>query len=575
MKFSVGTKIGFGFGLVLLILLVIGVVSYQSINRLLASNTWVEHTHEVIETLKDIHSALQDASVGQRGFIITGEEDYLEPYRSATSRLDSMMKQARKLTGDNPDQQKRFDTFESMVAEILTHYKERIDLRRSKGLEPAIEKFKADNPKLLMDNARKTIAEMEGAEAELLKERAKESESDAQTADSVIIFGTLLAFALVAVVGFLLAHNIAAPLKELASVAERMAAGNLSVTIPTKQRNDEVGVLLNAFSRMTRYLREMSGAAARIAAGDLTVKVQPQSEKDELGNTFVEMVKNVRQTNQEILTGVNVLATAVAEILTSTSSVAAATTETSAAVGQTATTVEEVKQTAQMVNQKAKYVSDTAQKTAQVSQTGKKSVDELIESLSRVQSQMEQIAESIVRLSEQSQAIGEINAAVNDLAEQSNLLAVNAAIEAAKAGEHGKGFAVVAQEVRILAEQSKQATGQVRAILTDIQKATSAAVLATEQGSKSVEQVVQQSAQAGESIRLLAVSITEAAQAATQIAASGQQQLVGMDQITQAMENIRQGSMQNASSTKQAETSAINLNELGQKLKLIVETYKV
>jgi methyl-accepting chemotaxis protein len=188
---------------------------------------------------------------------------------------------------------------------------------------------------------------------------------------------------------------------------------------------------------------------------------------------------------------------------------------------------------------------------------------------------MESIAESIVRLSEQGQAIGEIIATVNDVADQSNLLAVNAAIEAAKAGEHGKGFAVVAQEVRNLAEQSKQATAQVRTILTDIQKATSTAVMATEQGTKAVDAGVKQSTEAGESIRVLAHSIAEAAQAATQIVVSSQQQLVGMDQVALAMENIKQASVQNVAGTKQAETAAQSLNELGQKLKQLVAAYRL
>src|SRR5207302_9134131 len=121
-----------------------------------------------------------------------------------------------------------------------------------------------------------------------------------------------------------------------------------------------------------------------------------------------------------------------------------------------------------------------------------------------IQSQMESIAESIVRLSEQSQSIGEIISTVNDLAEQSNLLAVNAAIEAAKAGEQGKGFTVVAHEVKSLAEQSKQATSQVRAILSDIQRATNGAAMAVEQGAKAVEEGVRQSAEAGRSIAQLA-----------------------------------------------------------------------
>lgn len=260
------------------------------------------------------------------------------------------------------------------------------------------------------------------------------------------------------------------------------------------------------------------------------------------------------------------LSASAAEILATTSQVASGAAETATAVSETTATVEEVKQTAQVASQKAKYVSESAQRVTQVSAAGRKSVDDTISGMQRIRDQMQSIAESIVRLNEQSQAIGEIISTVSDLAEQSNLLAVNAAIEAARAGEQGKGFAVVAQEVRSLAEQSKQGTAQVRGILGEIQKATSAAVLATEQGSKAVETGVQRSAEAGESIRQLADSVTEAAQAAIQIAASSQQQMIGMDQVAIAMENIKQASAQNVSGTKQAETAAQGLHELGSRL---------
>src|SRR3989338_6725146 len=273
-----------------------------------------------------------------------------------------------------------------------------------------------------------------------------------------------------------------------------------------------------------------------------------------------------RTITRQLRESVTQLSTSSAEILATTTQVASGAAETATAVSETTATVEEVKQTAQVASQKARNVSDSAQKAAQVSQSGRKAAEETAQGMGRIQEQMESIAESIVRLSEQSQAIGEIIATVNDLAEQSNLLAVNAAIEANKAGEQGKGFAVVAQEVKSLAEQSKQATAQVRTILGDIQKATSTAVLATEQGNKAVEAGVKQTTETGESIRLLADSITEAAQAATQIAASSQQQMVGMDQVALAMENIKQASVQNVSGTKQAEVAAQNLHELGQKL---------
>jgi PAS domain S-box-containing protein len=263
------------------------------------------------------------------------------------------------------------------------------------------------------------------------------------------------------------------------------------------------------------------------------------------------------------------------EILTLTMELAAVSARTAESVNETTSTVEEVKQTTQLSSQKSLSVSERAQTAVSIAQQGNSAVIRTVEGINHIRELMESVAESIVKLSEQTQAIGEIITAVSDLAQQSNLLAVNAAIEASKAGEHGKGFAVVAREIKSLADQSKQATLQVRAILGEIQKATSASVMAAEQVSKAVDGGVKQAADSGESIRKLAESIAESAQAATQIAASSQQQFIGMDQIALAMENIKQATQQNVSGTKQAEQAAHNLNELGQKLKEMVGKYKL
>ncbi|HUX50505.1 MAG TPA: methyl-accepting chemotaxis protein, partial [Spirochaetia bacterium] len=176
---------------------------------------------------------------------------------------------------------------------------------------------------------------------------------------------------------------------------------------------------------------------------------------------------------------------------------------------------------------------------------------------------------------ERSQAIGEIISVVGDLAEQSNVLAVNASIEAAKAGDQGKGFAVVAREIKSLADQSRRATSQVRTILGDIQKATSMAVMAAEQGSKAVDAGVTQSAEVTVAIRVLGESIDEASQASAQISVSSQEQLVGMDQIAIAMESIRDASTQNIASTKQAENAAQQLHDLGRRLKGLIAQFQV
>lgn len=575
MKWTVGVKIGSTFALAWLLLLLIGFFSYRNTVQLIETAGLVSHTNQVRFELADLLSHVQDAETGQRGYVMTGQERYLEPYTAGVGQTKGSLQRVRQLTADNPNQQRRLDAIEQLIGQKFDELNETIELRRNKGLDAALKVVLTDRGKTVMDQIRKVSSDMDKEESDLQGVRDTRAKATAENTKLTILLGTLGAFVALLICAVLLTRDIARPLGEVSAVARRIASGDLSVHLPANERRDEVGELTRSFARMVESLTGMAETAKKISAGDLTVAVRPQSEGDVLGSAFSVMVANLREVNLGIRESVSVLTTSASQILAATTEVAAGAAETASAVGQTTATVEEVKQTAQLSSDKARFVSETAQKTVRVSHVGKKSVEETMAAMNRISEQMDLVAEGIIRLSEQGQAIGEIMATVNDLAEQSNLLAVNAAIEAAKAGDQGKGFAVVAQEVKSLAHQSKQATAQVRTILGDFQKATNNAVMATEQGSKAVEAGMKQSVEAGESIRMLTDSISEATQAATQIAASNQQQQVGMNQVAQAMESIKLASVQNVASTKQGEAAALNLNELAQRMKLLVAQYKV
>lgn len=559
------SKLFCGFGLIIVLTAIAIGTSYRAVVEL-------QQRFNIAQALGELDSNFNEQRVVVLTMLTAIDASALgslqQELRGISKQNDDSTQNLRELTQADPALSARIEEFSS----LRTSYKQTRDERTV----PLILERKTEEARSLIVGIQQELyIKLRDLSRKLSGVAQQEAARTIRQSMWILVLSALVSLLLSLGIVLFLSRIIANPLNEISKSAEQMARGDLSVSIVANGRRDEVGVLAQTFSRMTQSLQEMAGFARQIAASDLRVQVKPQSERDVLGNAFATMVENLRRMISELLEGVNVLASSASEILASTTQVASGAAETGTAIAQTTTTVEEVKQTAQVSSQKAKYVSDSAQKATQVGHTGRKAVEASIDGMKRIQTQMESIAESVVRLSEQSQAIGEIIATVNDLAEQSNLLAVNAAIEAAKAGEQGKGFAVVAQEVKSLAEQSKLATAQVRTILSDIQKATTAAVLATEQGSKAVEAGMTQSTEAGDAIRLLSDSITEAAQAATQIAASSQQQLVGTDQVALAMENIKQASAQNVAGTKQAETAAHNLHALGQKLKQLVVQYKV
>ncbi len=574
MKWTIGRKMGGLCLLMVAVLVFLGAASYHNVTAAIDNAELVKHTSRVFVDNHTLSTFVWEAESSLRAYILTGKPEYYEQHRESVEALVRKLDELKRVV--RLERSRQFLTaMENVLNQRLKLFEEVSRIYREKKMSGAIAFMKENNPMRLTRELVDINRDYEQFLTGLLKEREMNLEASNARLRNLILFGIPLAMLLIGVTGFFLARSITQPLCELTRVAEGISRGDLSRQPVVGERGDEVGVLAAAFLRMSEYLHDMSLVAQSLAANDLTVTCTPQSAQDSLGNAFAAMVANLRAMGREMQDAALMISSSATQIAAMSAQLSASTAETAAAVNETSTTVEEIKVTAQLVNQKSLFVEESAQSTAQMSLAGRRSVDETMVGMDKIRRQMDFVAESIVKLSEQSTAIGEIISSVNDLASQSNLLAVNASIEAAKAGEHGKGFAVVAQEVRSLAEQSKSATEQVRRILNDIQKAISSAVMATELGGKTVEAGVRQAGETAVSIQTMEEGAADTVQAAAQIKASTNEQVAGLNQVAQAMENIRSASDQIVASMRQAEESTSSLNDMGRKLRGLVERFRV
>ncbi|CAO4166280.1 methyl-accepting chemotaxis protein [Methylorubrum populi] len=328
---------------------------------------------------------------------------------------------------------------------------------------------------------------------------------------------------------------------------------------------------------VVRPLEDVMGFVARIGAGDLTGRLERGGD-DEIGrlsNTLNGMaagLADLARTNRAATADLNAAA---AEIRASAQEQAASVEEQFAAVQETAATVDEITHSGAQISKRATEVIATAQAAAQTARSGLRAATDTAKAMESIREQGEAVAGNIVALSERTQAIGEIIVTVNDISERTHLLALNAAIEAAAAGESGRSFAIVAAEMKLLADQAKAATTQVRGILGEIQRGINASVMLTEEAVKRAAAGKTRTDSTVRTIEEMAARVEEGVQTFQQIVASTNQQQLGIEQVMGALQNIRQASQQTAAGTREVETASANLTELAQNLMALAERYRL
>ncbi len=262
-KLRIGTKIGASFALSLAIFTTIGLVVYRNATQTVETSRWETHTYQVLAELENLLSTLKDAENGQRGYLITGNEQYLKPYETVTALVEQKITELRQLTRDNPTQQQRLDIVESLIKQRIARLKQVIDIRRTRGVESATQAVVLDLGKNLMDAIQREIAQMKNEERRLLEARSAAASKAAQQMTYSIGFGIPLYFVLLTLISFVLNRNISKPLQKVSSVAEKIAAGDLNTSVAIDSRRDEIGVLAQTFNQMIANLQQTTRQTAQ------------------------------------------------------------------------------------------------------------------------------------------------------------------------------------------------------------------------------------------------------------------------------------------------------------------------
>jgi methyl-accepting chemotaxis protein len=396
----------------------------------------------------------------------------------------------------------------------------------------------------------------------------RDAAATAASAKRLVVVLLLLALIGASAVAVLVVRGIMRGVRQVLVAAEGIAEGDLEQHVDVSSQ-DEIGQMGAAFGRMVDYLNESAGIAARVADGDLTVEVAPRSPRDVLGNAFARMVAQLRDlagklsgsaqslsaASQQMATTSEEAGRAVAEIASAVSDVAQGAERQVRAVEQAKVATEEVATASEVSASSAAETTRAAEAAREVAEHGGGAVIQASEAMSAVRDSSQLTTRAIRDLGSKSEQIGGIVATITGIAEQTNLLALNAAIEAARAGEQGRGFAVVADEVRKLAEESRGAAASISGLISEIQEETTRTVSLVEDGARQTEDGVATVERARESFLTLGASVQDMSARVEQIAAAIEQIASASEQVRSDMGEVAAVAEQSSASSQQVSAS--------------------
>ncbi len=405
----------------------------------------------------------------------------------------------------------------------------------------------------------------------VMQEQELSAQQSAMTLSEIFVIAAVL---IGIVAAFFIARGISRPVSEMARVAAEISQGNIDHTIEVRSQ-DEIGKLATSFQELISYMKSMALAAERIANNDLTTIVEPRSNGDVLGNSFKTMTVNLSNMIRQLTDGAGQLVSAATEVASSSEEMSRGAKDQTDQMAQVSAAVEEMTATIVESSKNASDATTGARSAADTAGTGGQIVNDTIQGMQRIAAVVRESADSIGKLAKSADQIGEIIGVIDDIADQTNLLALNAAIEAARAGEQGRGFAVVADEVRKLAERTGKATGEITGMIKGIQQQTVEAVKSMETGIHEVDKGRDLADKAGNSLTSIVTMAQQVQDMIQQIAAAAGEQSSAAEQISKNVENVSSIARESAAGAQQSAAAAEELNRQAESMRQIVSIFRI
>jgi len=606
-----GTKLAFGFGLCLLLTATISVIALTGLARLdRIANEIAQDSLPGIEGIGQLDSHMIEFRQREYRLLLTSHQAGKQQVESDLRRdMDDIQKEMadyEKTIHQDEDRQ-NLEHLKTGWAGYLDLHRQLMELSRKNDLKGADALINGRMHQHFQSEVRATLDKMVEWNKHNGERLAKLASDANKSACKQAI--TLLAMAMVLGItaGWFTTRLIARPLAAISDTAKALAAGDVDQDIRIDTR-DEVGELAHSFRSLIAYQKEMAEVAEAMARGDLTRAVEPKGARDVLGNAFASMAENLRQIIRQVSDSADNLGAASEQMAASASQagqaagqaaatiqqVAQGTAQQAEAVTKTAVSIEQMSQaidgvakgaqeqagavskasaiTAQMaaviqqVAQNAQAGARGATEAARASRSGAQIVRETVEGMESIKIAASLTAEKIQEMSQRSHQIGAIIETIDDIASQTNLLALNAAIEAARAGEHGRGFAVVADEVRKLAERASTATKEIAGLIQGVQQTVAEAVSMMADSSREVEAGAVKAGEAGEALEGILRTAEAVLGQAEEIAAAAQEMAASSHELMSAIETVSAVVEENTAST---EEMAAGANEVTQAIESI------